>query len=318
MTDQDVASSEAFDYAELCGEDWRFCQDARDEIKRLGKQTGQNIIEIGRLLTEVKGRLTHGQFGRWLAAEFKWSDRHARRFMAAHQTFGKTDIMSEFASFLEPTAVYELAAPSTPEPARQEVLAKVERGEKVTTKEVKATVERHKQPLSKPQKMRRQWDAMRRAHLGEERAEAFVERHPEVNDRVLRAVRALDSLMPRTREACEEWAATVPVASRSEVRETLELLAGSLENMAAALGAAEPTEPHLRLVPPEPAPEELAQEIADAMPEAKGNGAERPRKTFTCQAPGCGTVFEAPRQRGRPFKFCPTHRTSRSAATAEG
>jgi len=35
MTTQDVAP--AFDYGQLGGDDWTFVQDARDEIRRLGK-----------------------------------------------------------------------------------------------------------------------------------------------------------------------------------------------------------------------------------------------------------------------------------------
>jgi hypothetical protein len=57
---------------------------------------------------------------------------------------GNRKSVSDLAIQLEPTAVYQLAAPSTPEPARQEVLAKVEAGERVTPKAVKAIVAKHK------------------------------------------------------------------------------------------------------------------------------------------------------------------------------
>ena len=39
-----------FDYGQLDGASWKFVQDARDEIPRLGKQTAENIIAIGRHL----------------------------------------------------------------------------------------------------------------------------------------------------------------------------------------------------------------------------------------------------------------------------
>ena len=42
----------------------------------LGKQTAENIIAIGRHLTEVKERLPYGQYGAWLEAEFpSWSEK---------------------------------------------------------------------------------------------------------------------------------------------------------------------------------------------------------------------------------------------------
>jgi predicted XRE-type DNA-binding protein len=56
-----------------------------------------------------------------------------------------------------------LAAPSTPQEARDEAIEKAEAGERVTHKTSKEIVAKHKQPLSKPQKMQRQWDEMQKA-----------------------------------------------------------------------------------------------------------------------------------------------------------
>ena len=47
---------------------------------------------------------------------------------------------------LDPSAVYQLAAPSTPDAARQEVLAKVEQGEPVRHRDVRQIISRHKLP----------------------------------------------------------------------------------------------------------------------------------------------------------------------------
>jgi hypothetical protein len=58
-------------------------------IRRLTVEMAQATvpfeIRIGRELLAVKARLGHGHFGPWLAAEFGWSDRQARRFMRAAQ-----------------------------------------------------------------------------------------------------------------------------------------------------------------------------------------------------------------------------------------
>jgi hypothetical protein len=143
MTTQDVAP--AFDYDQLSGDDWKFVQDARDEIRRLGKQTVESICEIGRLLTEVKQRLPHGQWLPWLKAEFAWSERTAQRFMDSHALI-KSANLADLPRLLElpPSAVADLAARSTPEAARQEVLQQVAAGSTPTTSEVKNTVHRHK------------------------------------------------------------------------------------------------------------------------------------------------------------------------------
>ncbi len=59
----------------------------------------------------VKQQIQHGQFGAWLHAEFGMTERMTRNDMRAVAAFGaKTDIMSD----LPPTAIYTLAAPSTP------------------------------------------------------------------------------------------------------------------------------------------------------------------------------------------------------------
>jgi hypothetical protein len=139
-----------FDYGQLAGDDWQFVQDARDQIRRLGKQTVENIVEIGRLLIEVKERLPHGQWLPWLHAEFAWSETTARRFMDSHVLF-KSAKLEDLPRLLElpPSAVAEIAASSTPRSARREILDQVAAGKTPTTAQVRETVRRHK-PTPKP------------------------------------------------------------------------------------------------------------------------------------------------------------------------
>lgn len=54
----------------------------------------------------------------WIEAEFGMTDRTARRFMDVASSFSvKVDIVSD----LPATALYELAAPSTPQSVREQV-----------------------------------------------------------------------------------------------------------------------------------------------------------------------------------------------------
>jgi len=55
----------------------------RSLVDEIAEETGRREIQIGRELLAIKARLGHGHFGSWLAAEFGWSDRQARRFMGA-------------------------------------------------------------------------------------------------------------------------------------------------------------------------------------------------------------------------------------------
>ena len=114
-------------------------------------------------MAKVKDRLPHGQWLTWLRAEFSWSETTARQFMDSHALF-KSAKLEDLPHLLElpPSAVADLAGSATPEAARKEVLEQVAKGKKPTTAQVRETVHRHKQPLSKPQKMRRQWDAMQK------------------------------------------------------------------------------------------------------------------------------------------------------------
>jgi hypothetical protein len=99
----------------------------RDKINK----SLRGLIEAGQGLLAAKDLLSHGQFGPWLEAEFGWSDRTARKFMAVAEQFGsKTELISDLA--ITPTAAYLLTAPSAPFEARQAALDRAQSGEKVT------------------------------------------------------------------------------------------------------------------------------------------------------------------------------------------
>jgi hypothetical protein len=55
----------------------------RSLMAEIAEATVPREIRIGRELLAIKGRLGHGHFGPWLAAEFGWSARQARRYMSS-------------------------------------------------------------------------------------------------------------------------------------------------------------------------------------------------------------------------------------------
>lgn len=130
-----------FDYAlveEQYRDDVRF---AAQVIRAQGHAMRSSILKIGRQLIEIKGMLPHGVFGEWIAAEFSMSERSAERFINVANVYGgKSDILS----FLSDSVLYMLAAPSTPDGARQEVERAALSGQKVTVEFAKEAIQKRK------------------------------------------------------------------------------------------------------------------------------------------------------------------------------
>lgn len=132
-----------FDYQQLDTETRVVVQQRTTEIKALMKRTAQDIIEIGEKLIEVKARLPHGAFGGWLESEFEWTSETARRFMNVADKFKNNKLLN---LDVAPSALYLLAAPSTPDDARAEAISRAEAGERITHSTAKALVNGYKQP----------------------------------------------------------------------------------------------------------------------------------------------------------------------------
>jgi hypothetical protein len=107
-------------------------------IRALGKRVIGDIIEIGRRLSESKKLCGHGNWLPWLDREFGWSDDTARNFMQVSE-------LTESRNFrdlsLPISGPYMLAAPSTPEQARQEVIARAEDGERLSVNDIRKLID---------------------------------------------------------------------------------------------------------------------------------------------------------------------------------
>lgn len=128
-----------FDYTNLDAEISQFVQARTGEIRALMKRTAEDIIEIGQKLTVVKQKLGHGCFLDWIEAEFEWSYPTAARFIQVANAFSKNYQIDKFA----PSALYLLAAPSTPETARTEAIALAQAGEHITYTAAKTIKQKH-------------------------------------------------------------------------------------------------------------------------------------------------------------------------------
>jgi hypothetical protein len=141
-----VVVEQRFDYSPLELKTAEKVQAAAERIRETVKRTIEDLIGVGRDLLAVKEALPHGQFGPWLRAEFGWTERTARNFMAVAEQFGpKTEMISDLK--IEPTAAYLLAAPSAPAEAREVAVERAEAGERITAKVAKQILaEKRKKP----------------------------------------------------------------------------------------------------------------------------------------------------------------------------
>lgn len=122
-----------FDYAGIPTEAVTEVRAAAERIRVRMKRTAEDIIAIGIDLVAVKERLPHGAFLPWIEAEFGMGEDTARNFMRVAGRYGKSGNIPD----LTPSVLYELAAPSTPEPVRQQIEAKAKAGENISVEEVK-------------------------------------------------------------------------------------------------------------------------------------------------------------------------------------
>ena len=114
------------------------------EIRRLREQVVEDVIEIGNRLTECKKLCAHGAWIPWLKNEFGWTEQTALNLMRVKKLIGKSKKFLDLN--LPVSALYLLAAPSTPEAAKTEVIARAEAGEVLPVAEVKGVIKAHKEP----------------------------------------------------------------------------------------------------------------------------------------------------------------------------
>ncbi len=135
-----------FDYNALDTDTRAFVEARTVEIKALVRRSAQDVVSIGCYLEEVKDRLGHGYFGKWLEAEFDWTQQTANNFMR---------VAAKFKNFLNidgfgPSALYLLSAPSTPDDAFEDAIERAENGERITYSTAKDIVSQHKDAALTP------------------------------------------------------------------------------------------------------------------------------------------------------------------------
>jgi hypothetical protein len=129
-----------WDYSQA-GEHAAAVQGHAVNIKRHEAKATAEIIAAGEDFIAVKALLGHGQWLDWLDVEFRMTDRTALNMMRIAAEFGDK---SETVSDLSTSVLYMLAAPSTPEPARQAVIDASANGQRVTKELAREIIAEHK------------------------------------------------------------------------------------------------------------------------------------------------------------------------------
>jgi DUF3102 family protein len=122
------------------------------EIRQLGRRALADVIEIGRRLSECRIILkAEHRWCAWLKSELGLSPQSASRFLQIHALS-----VSGFSNLencdLPVSAFYLLTAPSTPEPARTEIIEHVKAGEAVSVAEVREIIDTAKGRNHRPKR----------------------------------------------------------------------------------------------------------------------------------------------------------------------
>jgi hypothetical protein len=107
------------------------------EIRNRCRRGIEDVIEIGRRLTLIKGKLPHGCFLSWVESEFRWSERTAQSFMRVYALADKYKYANFADLDLPVSGLYLLAEPKTPEAAINEVVECAQKGCKFALEDVR-------------------------------------------------------------------------------------------------------------------------------------------------------------------------------------
>ncbi len=119
------ASLDLFDYAAMSPSVTTFLKGQAERIRRYA---GKCIITIGKDLISAKHYLSHGAFIRWVESEVGIPARTAQGYMkAAEWAANKSAIVAH----LPPSVLYLLSGSTTPKAFADEILRRVEAGERL-------------------------------------------------------------------------------------------------------------------------------------------------------------------------------------------
>ncbi len=125
-----------FDYDELPEAVRSVARETSVAIVSALEDANRNVYEAGELLQEQKRRIPDGTWLKWLTTELGWSERKAQMVMSIPARLTRDEYVA-LARDLPDSALYELAAESTPPEALERVRERLDNDERLTVRDVK-------------------------------------------------------------------------------------------------------------------------------------------------------------------------------------
>ncbi|MHC5761054.1 helix-turn-helix domain-containing protein [Nostoc sp.] len=118
-----------------------------EDTRRRPKRSAIDIYYIGLNLLEAQNITEHDEFIAWLRQEFGMGKTSAYKFIYVAKAFkSKIPILGNLINNITLTALYKLAAPSTPEAARDEAIDILKAGEVLKPDVVKNLIKKYRIP----------------------------------------------------------------------------------------------------------------------------------------------------------------------------
>lgn len=219
---QTIERGTAFDYAAVSPKVEAEVRAVAQRIRVRHQQHIEAMLETGRDLLGVRDSLPHGRFGAWLSAEFGWAERTAQNYMQAARTFGdKSAIVAD----LPAKTVYEIA--SAPDAVKQEVIAKLDAGEKLDPGAVRSSIREAREKEKKQAALAKLPEKKRKAVLRSEARrhvdqEAFRQQREESRRREdAAAIEVVEWLRSRLGDDLETFAQKLGAAPQLKVIERI-------------------------------------------------------------------------------------------------
>jgi hypothetical protein len=128
----------------------RFLARAEKYIRAASTKAGEAIVKIGFELTLVKAKVGHGKYETFVRDRLGWSPDTALRFTRVFELAKSRNVRDFTGLTIDASSLYLIAAPGTPEAAREEVLERAATAKGITHTETKQVVADHKAASPKP------------------------------------------------------------------------------------------------------------------------------------------------------------------------
>ncbi len=166
-----------------------------EEARLYSESMAMNMLNLGRVFTEAKKQVAHGEWGEWVQRYSGMSARSAQQLMAIYARFGDKPAFAG----VEKSKMYKMLA--LPD-GTEEAFAEKNDLAAMTSREVEEAVRRVREQAS--EEIRRERAARKAA---EERAKELSTRPPEVPEEVSAALKSKDATIEQQKQELERIAA---------------------------------------------------------------------------------------------------------------